>query len=93
MDNLKKVFLVSFGIISLLVILIILCASPIAKYLIQKYDVEFTGREITVDWVYLNPFTGYIHVNDLKIYEHNSEVEFLTAKGLSANFAMLKLLS
>jgi hypothetical protein len=93
MGNLKKVFLVSFGIISILVILIILCASPIAKYLIQKYDVQFTGREITVDWVYLNPFTGYIHLDDLKIYEHNSEEEFFTSKGLSANFAMLKLLS
>lgn len=91
MGNLKKVFLVGFGIVSILVILIILCISPIAKFLIQKYDLKYTGREITVDWVYLNPFTGYIHLNDLRINEHNSEEEFFTAEGLSANFAMLKL--
>ena len=72
---------------------IILFISPIIKYLIEKYDVKYTSREITMDWAYVNPFTGYVHLNNLKIYEFKSDSVFISANGLSANFSMLKLLS
>jgi uncharacterized protein involved in outer membrane biogenesis len=89
MTKLKKSLLIAGGIIVLIVLLI----SPITKYLIEKYDVEYTGREITLDWAYVNPFTGYVHLDDLVIYEHESDEAFLSMKGLSANLSMHKLLS
>ena len=46
-----------------------------------------------MDWAYVNPFTGYIHFSDLKIYEFESNSIFFSAKGASINFAMFKLLS
>jgi len=74
--------------------------SPIAKHLIEKYDVKYTGRQITAGWVYVNPFTGYVHIGNLKIYEYNAGRDikegdsiFFSAKGASANFALKKLLS
>lgn len=77
-----------------LVAIVIIFISPIAKYVIQKYDVKYLGREITMDWIYVNPFTGYAYIRDLKIYEAGSmDTVFLSAKGLSVNFAMLKLFS
>ena len=82
--------------ISILIIitgLVIFLISPISKYLIQKYDEQYTGRQITIDWVYINPFTGYLHFSGLKIYEFNSDKVFFSSNGLSANFAMQKLLS
>jgi hypothetical protein len=81
------------------VVIIILFASPIVKYLIEKYDVKYTGRQIKTGMVYVNPFTGYIYIKNLKIYESKipssfniSDSVFFSAKGVSANFAMLKLL-
>ena len=72
---------------------IIICISPITKYLIQKYDEQYTGRQITLDWVYINPFTGYLHISGLKIHELKSDSVFFSSNGLSANFAMQKLFS
>jgi hypothetical protein len=50
--------------------------------------------------VYVNPFTGYLHISDLKIYESKSlptyqkgDSIFFSANGLGANFALLKLFS
>jgi hypothetical protein len=73
------------------IIIVIIFISPIAKYLIEKYSVKYTGRQIRMSWLYLNPFTGYIHMSHLKIYEYKSDSIFFKADGLSVNFAMLKL--
>src|ERR1700752_1102089 len=91
--GLKRTILVIAGIILIAVVLVIVFISPIAKYIIEKYDVEYTGREIKLNWIYINPFTGYIHINNLKIYEAKSDSIFFSAGGVSVNFEMLKLLS
>ncbi|TRZ70658.1 MAG: DUF748 domain-containing protein [Bacteroidetes bacterium] len=82
------------------VIAVIIFVSPLTKYLVEKYDEKYLGRQITMDWVYVNPFTGYVHISNLKIYESKvlpsitaGDSIFFSAKGVSANFAMLKLLS
>jgi hypothetical protein len=74
--------------------------SPIAKHFAIKYGEKYTGRHITMGLVYANPFTGYIHISNLKIFESKSLPDyykgdsiFLSADGLSANFSLLKLLS
>lgn len=93
MRRLKKILLrSSLGIIIFAGILI-LFISPITRYLVQKYDVEYTGREITMDWAYVNPFTGYVHFENLRIYEATNDTVFFSATGVSADFAMLKLFS
>jgi len=89
----KKKLIIIIAIPILLVITIILCISPIAKYLIQKYDTKFLGREVTIDWAYVNPFNGYVHLENLKIYEAKSDSIFLSADGLSLNFTMHKLIN
>jgi hypothetical protein len=68
-----------------------LLISPLLKYWIEKYDVEYTGREITVDCPYVNPLTGYISFNNLKIRESNNDSLFLKASCISANFSVYKL--
>jgi hypothetical protein len=93
MHKLKKTLLIITGIIVLTITLVILFISPITKYLVEKYDEKFTGRQITIGLAYVNPFTGYVHFSNLKIYEAKSDSIFLSAEGLSANFAMLKLFS
>lgn len=74
-------------------LLLIIFISPITKYLVEKYDVKYTGREIKMDWAYVNPFTGYIHFDNFKIYENKSDSLFLTTDGLSANISVYKIFS
>ena len=96
----KKTLIIVFGSIVILAIALVLLISPITKFLIEKYDTRFTGRQIRVGWVYVNPFTGYIHISNLKIFESDSfpnltnrDSIFFSANSVSANFAVLKLLS
>lgn len=79
--------------IVLFVAVVILFISPIAKYLVEKYDKQYIGREIEMDWAYVNLFTGQVHFNDVKIYEHESDSVFFSSEGLSLNFTMYKLFS
>ena len=79
------VVVIFFGI--LLVVL-----SPLAKYLIQKYDEKILGRTIELSWVYVNPFTGYVYLKNVRVYEQNSDSLFFKADGISADLSMFKLL-
>lgn len=90
--NRKKV-VVFFTVIAAIIALVIGFISPIAKRLVEKYDERFTGRQITMDWAYVNPFTGYVYLNDVRIYEYKRNTLFFTSEGVSANFSMLKLFS
>ena len=91
--KLRKIALIAVSTVLVLAILVIVFISPITKYLIEKYDEQYTGRQITMDWAYVNPFTGYLHFNDLRIYERESDSIFFSTKGMSANVEMFKLFS
>lgn len=92
-SRLKKTLLIVLITIVALVALVIIFISPIAKYLVEKYDVKYIGREVKMDWAYVNPFTGYVHLDDLEIYEQKSDSVFLKMKGVTAHFSMVKLFS
>lgn len=95
----KTLFFVGISII-IVAVATILLISPIAKYFLERYDEKYTGRQIKTGLVYVNPFTGYILIRNLKIYESKNltsigkkDSVFLSAKWLSVNFAILKLFS
>lgn len=89
----KKILFWIFAVIITFIVLVIAFISPISKWAIEKYDMTYSGREITLDLAYVNPFTGSVYLKNLKIYEAGSDSLFFSAAGLSANFEMLKLLS
>jgi len=93
MPRWKKALIFSSVIVLITVGVIIALISPITKYLVEKYDVKYTGRQITMDWAYVNPFTGYFYFENLKIYELNSDSIFISSEGASVNFVMHKLLN
>ena len=92
-SGIKKTFAIIIGVILIICILVIIFISPITKYSLEKYDLKFAGREVKMDWIYVNPFTGYIHADNFKIYEAASDSIFFSADGISVNFEMHKLLS
>jgi hypothetical protein len=91
MQKFKRLLLVVLGLLIIIVGLVILFISPIAKYLVEKYDSKYIGREVTMAWAYVNPFTGYVYFRDVKFFENKSDSVFLSVKGLGANFNLRKL--
>jgi hypothetical protein len=89
----KKILFTSLITIIIFVVIVIVFISPITKYVVEKYDEKFTGRQITMNWAFVIPFTGYIHLNGVKIYEEKSDSIFISADGISLDFEMYKLLS
>ncbi|MEO5582576.1 MAG: DUF748 domain-containing protein [Saprospiraceae bacterium] len=59
--------------------------------MVEKYDEKFTGRKITIGLVYVNPFTGNIHLKNFKMYEPGNDTIFLSAQELSAHLSIKKL--
>ncbi len=92
MHKFRKPALILICCIILFITIVILFISPITKYLIEKYDEDYSGRKITTGWVYVNPFTGYIYINNLNVYELNSNNIFFSSENVSANISMTKLL-
>jgi hypothetical protein len=88
-----KIILVTGITIVALVGIVILCVSPITKYLVEKYDEKYTGREIKMDWAYVNVFTGQIYFKNLKVFELKSDSVFFSAHGIGINISMGKLFS
>jgi len=91
--KLKKSVLITVTILISLLAIIFIFISPIAKYLVEKYSVKYTGRRIKMDRAYVNPFTGYVHFSNLRIYEATNDSIFFSAEGLSMDFELRKMLS
>lgn len=89
----KMVMIITVSSILVLFSLIIIFLSPLTKYLLEKHDQRLIGRELTMDWAYVNPFTGYAHFNDIKIYEPPGDSLFFSADGVSINVNLRQLLS
>ncbi|MEJ0055000.1 MAG: DUF748 domain-containing protein [Bacteroidota bacterium] len=83
--------MITFSVLLAIVLLLIAVISPLTKHYLEKYDVQLIGREVTIDWAYVNPVTGYVHLSDVKIYEKQGDSLFLSVKGASADFSMRKL--
>ena len=69
----KRILFFITSSIIIITVVVILFISPITKYLVKKYDVEYTGRQITIGRVFLNPFSGYVNIRNIKIYESKNQ--------------------
>lgn len=89
----KRILIILSIIIISFIAICIIFISPIAKYAIEKYGPKYIGREIKTGVVIVNPFSGYIHIGNLKIFEPQSDSIFLSASSISTNLAISKLFS
>lgn len=91
--KIRNILLIIFGALALTIILVILFISPLTKYFIEKYDEKILGRQVTLDWAYVNPFTGYVYLNHVKVFEQKSDSVFFSSDGLGLSIGIRKLLS
>ncbi len=74
-------------------VLLILVASPLTRYLVEKYDVKYTRREITIGRAFVNPIAGKLSLRNLTLYEAGIDSVFFSAERFVANLSVLKLIS
>ena len=89
----RNIFLISLSSVAAMVVLLFLFLSPIAKYLIERYDKELCGRELKLQYAYVNPFTGYIQLKGLTAYELQGDSVFISTKSVHAYISIAKLFS
>jgi hypothetical protein len=95
----KRTLLIILCSVLLTVFIALFVVSFFEKQVVEKTAYKYTGRKVTMDWIYINPFTGYIYMSNLKIFESRELPEFrngdslaFSAKGLSVKIALFKLL-
>lgn len=82
-----------FGSLLVLLFAATLLLSPIAKSYINSHGKELVGRELHVDDVTINVYTGHVALIGLKLYEDNGRDVFARFDTLDAKASILKLLS
>jgi len=65
--------------------------SPIAKYLIEKYDTSMLGREVTIGHIKIDAMNGSIKIKDIKIYEYHSDKVFFDCHDFYVKLNMQKI--
>lgn len=88
----KKILIfIGLGIAGVLLLLFIFI-SPIAKYVIEKNSEEWIGRKIKIESLWLNIFTGSIHLTNFQLFESKSDKVFIGVHDFYGNIAVNKLL-
>ncbi len=80
-------FLMFFAV---LILAIFFGISPLAKYQIEKNSVEWTGRKITMDHLFINLWRWDVTVKGLKVYEQKSSKQFFSADEIYTDISILK---
>jgi len=88
----RAAYLVFISLVGLL-LTVFLLISPIAEYLIEKYSIEYTGRQINMDNLRINLINGVINADNLKVYETDNKNLFLGIAQLYVNTDLYSLIS
>lgn len=92
MKRLRRILLLTVLVLVSLIVLAFIFISPITKYLIEKYDVTYTGREITIDKLFLNLFSGKANIEGLTIYEKDGKTAFFKCAEVESGIVLRKIL-
>jgi len=66
--------------------------SPIAKYVLERNSVKWTGRRITTGVIKVNAVKGSVFIKDIKIYEPDSSTVFLACHDVYLRVNIMKAL-
>jgi len=93
MKKLGRFILILLALFAVALILLYAFISPIAKYVIEKHCIEWTGRKITVDKIKISAQNGSVYVKDIKIYEANEDSVFFDCHDIYLKVNLRKLLA
>ena len=89
--HLKKRYKIILGIVLFLVILLF-AAPRIGRWYIVKNSHKLIGRNLAINKIRINYFTGTLRIHDLELFEADSKTVFASFKRLKVNIRYLPLL-
>ncbi|GJM28583.1 MAG: hypothetical protein DHS20C17_12180 [Cyclobacteriaceae bacterium] len=81
-----------FATIVLLAILVIVLFPFYLKRYINKNGKDLSGRALSLQGLYHNPFTGFTRMTDFKMFEQDDTASFISFDTLLINFDLYKLI-
>lgn len=79
--------------IALLFALILLVASPVAKYVVNNYGEQIVGRQLHTEQVIINPYWGGVTIKKFECKEVNGETNFISFDRLYVQIAYPQLIA
>ena len=87
-----KITAIVLGVILALLLLVAIFISPIAEYVIEKNSKEWTGRQIEMEDLSINLFTGSLKAEALCMKEKDDKTNFVSIDTLKVAINPFKLL-
>ena len=87
-----KIAGIVLGILLLLFVLLSLCISPIAKWAIEKHSEDWIGRQIMMNDLSVNLFTGTMKADGLVMKEKDGKADFIRIDTLRVAVNPFKLI-
>ncbi|MEG1842064.1 MAG: DUF748 domain-containing protein [Alistipes sp.] len=88
-----KILLITLATLVVLILAAALLISPITKSYIVKHSKELTGRQINIDELRMNVFTGELHIANIRMLEPNDSTTFAAIGEYNMSLRLLPLLS
>lgn len=90
--KLIKPLIITLSTIIVLLVIIALITPPIAKNYVIKHSKELIGRQINIQGLYLNIFTGYARITGFQLLEQDDQNTFVAFDTLSVDMSLYRLL-
>lgn len=88
-----KIVLIVLAAIIAVVVIVSLLAAPVAKNYINKHGKELVGRNLHVDELRVNIYSGHVAIHNLSLYEDDDTTTFVAFDTLDVSAKLLRLLS
>ncbi len=79
--------------IALLFAIILIVASPVAKYVVNNYGEQIVGRQLHTEQVVINPYWGGVTIKQFECKEINGETNFISFDRLYVQIAYPQLIA
>lgn len=88
-----KVLIIVLGAVAALVVAIALAVSPITKRYIENHDRELIGREVEMERLRINIFSGSVDIRGFRLKEADGKTDFFSFDHFYVGFNLFKLFS
>jgi len=92
MNKILKIIVIVVSSLVALLLLVSLFVSPVAKGYVNKHGKELIGREIHVERLRANIWTGRVRINELVVFEEDDSTAFFSFDTLDVSVKLRKLL-
>lgn len=82
---------ITVAVIVVLITIAAIIAPPIAKHYIIKHSKEMIGRQINMDGLYANLFTGYTRITGFELLDTNGRDRFVSFDSLIVKISLFRL--